>query len=517
MPYSARMSRYLSRARLKRSTPLAALLIVVMALCVVNQRPGHNWGDDFALYIRQAQGLMEGNTAEVVATNRYTVDESSTHTFSPYAYPWGFPILISPVVAVLGINYPMLKLVETLVFAAALLMLYLLVVRRIGRWGALVLVALIGFSGKYVRWTDTVTSDLLFLLEVLATLWWIDRCRERGAFHSGPTGPLVIAGLLIGYAYSTRREGIVLITCLAAAQFVQLRRRRKQDTGPTPRKRILLPYASTAALVVGLQFLLPSAALPHYKTGLGEIGTNVGWYWRVFADTIGVGGDYLGSTNLALALLLLFVVMAVVGLGMRLVIDFEKDLALVTYLVGAILVVLTLPFKEDRYLFTLTPFIGYFAYQGVVATLNAVCGSIRRLAPRAAMVAGLAAIGFLMAYVAGNATDLYHVTDYRLEYDYIHWGPGDPAAVEMFEQVEERTRRDDVLAFFRARAMTLYTDRTTLQLTSLPEVLAKVDWYVMVKDSTYSQALVTPGAASAAGLTVEWENDRFILWRVPDR
>jgi hypothetical protein len=86
----------------------------------------------------------------------------------------------------------------------------------------------------------------------------------------------------------------------------------------------------------------------------------------------------------------------------------------------------------------------------------------------------------------------------------------------MFGEVRARTTPDDVVAFFRARAMSLYTDRTALQLTQTDQILQRANWYVMVKDSTYSQILLSDADASAAHLTKAWENASFVLWQVPD-
>jgi hypothetical protein len=87
----------------------------------------------------------------------------------------------------------------------------------------------------------------------------------------------------------------------------------------------------------------------------------------------------------------------------------------------------------------------------------------------------------------------------------------------MFAAVERYTRGDDVILFFRARAMTLFTDRVALQGTDLDQMLPRVDWYVMEKGSTYSQTPLSDTEGAARGLTKVWENDDWVIWRVPRR
>jgi len=502
------------------------LVALIAGICIVNQRSGHDWGDDFALYLRQSRALVEGNVGEVLATNRYMVQESSGSGFSPYSYPWGAPLLLSPVVAAWGIDYPRLKLLETLFFAGFLLLFFDLVARRIGRIGGLALVALIGLNVIYVGWTDNVLAEFPYLLFVVWTLWWVDRVRERRAWDSGPLAPLVGLGLLIGFTYSIRREGVVLFLGLAAAQaaFLWRRRRSAEAISPPPWRRLAIPHGSALAFITGLQLVLPTVILPRYEGGgLHRIVENVGWFRDVLAEQIGLKApgvttwDYFGSHPAALGLFVVFVGFAGFGLMVRIVNHFEEDAALIVYSAGVAFIFGTLPFHEGRYLFSLTPLLAYFAFQGVRSLLAAVLDVERSSSKRVRAAPAAVAAGFIVVFMLGNVPDLYHRTEYRLEYDWTHWGPEDPAATEMFEAVRSRTRRDDVLSFFRARAMALYTERTTLQLTNIEHILARADWYVMETESTYVQVLLTAEEAAARGLVIEWENDRFVIWEVPDR
>jgi hypothetical protein len=211
-----------------------------------------------------------------------------------------------------------------------------------------------------------------------------------------------------------------------------------------------------------------------------------------------------------------FLMLAVLGLVVRLVYRFSEDAPIAIYLFAVSFIVGTLPFHEGRYLFSITPLLVYFAYQGIAATIPGIAG------PRAdswsrpmRLLPGALAIAFLAVFMVGSTVDLYHKTSYRLRYDYAHWGPEHPSSVEMFAEVHSRTRHDEVVSFFRARALNLYSDRQSLQLTEADHILARADWYVMVKESTYVQVLLTEEDAADLGLTLEWENDRFVLWRVP--
>ena len=72
-------------------------------------------------------------------------------------------------------------------------------------------------------------------------------------------------------------------------------------------------------------------------------------------------------------------------------------------------------------------------------------------------------------------------------------GPTDPTVTPVFAAVEEHTPPDAVVVFFRARTMTLYTDRRTLQLTDVERMLQRADYYAQLRNSDYSQPALTAG------------------------
>ena len=85
--------------------PPALLALLVGTLAVImysTHRSGHWWGDDWALYIRQAKGLLDGHPNRVLTENEFTVTMSDGSEFSPPLYPWGFPLILVPFVAVVA-------------------------------------------------------------------------------------------------------------------------------------------------------------------------------------------------------------------------------------------------------------------------------------------------------------------------------------------------------------------------------------------------------------------------------
>jgi hypothetical protein len=95
------------------------------------------------------------------------------------------------------------------------------------------------------------------------------------------------------------------------------------------------------------------------------------------------------------------------------------------------------------------------------------------------------------------------------------WGPDDPKVTPMFAAVKRYTRTDDVVAFMRARAMTLYTDRRAVQSSDLAIIVQRADYFAMLRGSSFSQPNVATAAdGSAAGLSIVWQDDSWVLWKI---
>jgi len=516
--------------------PIIVLLAVAAWLCKVFYQPGHDWGDDFALYIHQAKALVNGNVGEVVANNRYAIDNSGWSSFSPLVYPWGFPLMLAPVVMIWGVNYGKLKLVVIASFLGFLFCFYRLVARRTGPIPAAIIIAVMVSSVSYIGWTASVLSDYPYIFFVAITLLWFDRCRLKDLYEGDGLRDLIILGFLIGFSFSIRREGLALLGALVAAHVVLLAPRvfhyvrdllrEPAPVGPgaaavleEPKlsirwSRIAVPYLAFAITVGGLQLMLPSVLFPHFAgTGSQQIQPNIIWFRDILAEQIGIKDpgvnklELLHSWWVAAIVLGVFVGLAVLGLIVRLLRATKEDVTIAAYAVGVCYIVGTAPFHEGRYLLGITPLIAYFAYQALPTIARWVGFLVR---PAMVLSAAL-----LLWFVVANITDMKPAVDYHRVYNGTINGPTSPAALEMEQKVLDCTRGDDVIAFFRARAMSLLTDRKAIQTGNIDQVMTRADWYVMNVGSTYSQPLVTDAQAEQLGLKKVWSNAEWVLWLIP--
>jgi hypothetical protein len=542
---------------LLRYAPLGAFVAVSVLLSLAVHRDGHHWGDDFALYIRQAKSLVEGNTAQVISDNRFSLENSGGwNSFSPYVYPWGVPILLAPFYWQWGLDYEHLKWLGVICFAVFLVAFNRITERRIGYGPALALTAAIGCSLPFLGQTNSVQSEMPFLAFIGLSLWAIDRLSASRSWEGDRLVPLVGVGLLLAFTFNIRREGLAVVAALVATHLAYLASTKR---GPgwwraVRWKRLATPYTTFVVAVLSFQLALPSVLAPRYAgDGLDNLRENVPFYRDELAAHLGFRRPYradfevLGSVGLGHTLFRAILWLLAIGILVRLLRYWREDAPLLGYAAATAYATGRFWAHEARYLLQLSPFLLYFAAQALpslarlvterrtLASTNAVAGDepagpttandpatgsapppdvaplIRvAVAIVVAGLAGIALLGFSAARGEAERTDAGNATGLPQD------GPTLPMVEEMWAAVRTFTRADDIVAFPRARAMTLHTDRRSIQNGSLDVILRNADYFAMRKNSDYSQPDVSDAEGAQAGMAKIWENDLYVLWRLPE-
>lgn len=497
----------------------AALALVVGAMTAAmfaSQRVGHWWGDDWALYVRQAQGLLDGSPRAVMEQNSFTVEMSRGPAFSPPLYPWGFPIILAPFVAIVGPDVDRLAIVPILCATVFACCWYALARPRIGTLASLVGVVAVTITPLLLGWTELIQSEWPFLAVVGVGLVLLDRSAHAGRLTdvAAPLTPLVWIGVLAAAAFTVRREGLAMIAAIVAAQLAVLATRATLELWRGPHRnalivRILTPHTTALAVVAGLQVTLPSTLVPRYS---GTTVRNV-WKFRLrivhnLAEVAGLKRTWqddpvvLGSTSLGWVAVVTFLTLGVAGIVMTFAVYRRRDLHLVGYMAGALAIGGSFRSPINRYVCTIAPLLLLF---GLVAIAAAARLTPWRHTPTilVTIVVGLLATG----NVIQARTRIENV---RVSAGSVEWGPTHPDAIEMFDEVRRLTRAGDVVAAPKARAMTLETERPAVQVDDvrpIPETVS-IALVVTERGSDLAGELANPGS----GYSTVWENRRFLLF-----
>jgi hypothetical protein len=480
----------------KHLLPLAILLLsALLAYSLLNL--DHEWGDDWASYIMQAISITKGDTHEFIQRNTFTMRES-THFIGPDAYPWGFPALLAPFTLACGpLNIFCLKFINLIFFALFLWVFYALLARRLPPLESALLLAVFAFSPLLLQFNNQLTSDIAFLFfSTLGLLLIVER---------NNISPYLL-GIVLFFAFFVRTNGILLVPTLFLAQafdYLQARPRLFPDW-----KRILtneaIPYLVFGLLTLANLLLFPAGEGSHFEhlslISLPSLADNLSAYFAMpayfFSD--------LPYPEIIYGLLLPFILGGVV-------LNFKKDFPLIAYLGLSYALFIVWPDQQGiRFLFPLLPLLIYFAYQGMTATAFALTSQF----PRAGQ---WITRGFWLVIVAAFAW-----TSLGLARDNLAQGRGpygnvfDPISIEMFEFIQSETPADSVIAFYKPRALRLFTDRNSLLVddcNALP--LAK---YVVLRKSRGGVDQISPGDVETCYpsvlVTRVFVNDKFLIYQI---
>src|SRR5688500_17203327 len=158
------------------------LVIIVVASIVIGSSQltrGHEWGDDFAGYIMQAKSILNGDMQNFVEHNGITIQQSSAQ-IGPVAYPWGYPLILTPIYALKGISPLALKLPGLFFFAGLLICIYLLTKTHLTTTESFLLVSLFAVNPLLINFLDEILSDIPFLFFSTLALLLMMKEKPRG-------------------------------------------------------------------------------------------------------------------------------------------------------------------------------------------------------------------------------------------------------------------------------------------------------------------------------------------------
>ncbi len=202
----------------------AALLVNVMTL-----KDGHNWGDDFAQYILSALNLLDGKP--FLLPDVYGVDVALPPLYSIFLLPW---------LKLFGLNFPLLKSLNIVLWVLEVWGVYSLVrlrcIRGLARGAAVVAAT----SSYFFVFKQNLLSEILFAVELLWAVLFFERYRNGGGakffyffLAISLAGLLTRSAALVLYAaaiffllysreknLSWKRDSIlVILSCLATLAF----------------------------------------------------------------------------------------------------------------------------------------------------------------------------------------------------------------------------------------------------------------------------------------------------------
>ena len=175
---------------------VAAVFVVVVSIWSLDS--SLKLQEDSGVYIALAESLASGQGYRDV----FLVDRP-LHV----QYPPLFPVLLAPVVGLRGLDIAAMKLVMTVAALVALVLVAALLRRLAGDRTAALVVLATGASPALVYYTQSVMTEVPYLLVSLLAVLWIERCARTG----WTVGRGAVAVGLLAAVYLVRIVGVALL------------------------------------------------------------------------------------------------------------------------------------------------------------------------------------------------------------------------------------------------------------------------------------------------------------------
>ena len=487
------------------------LIIIISSIAIIFQwSSGHNWGDDFAAYILQAISIADGEVPQFVSKNYFTIHHSS-YAVGPVTYPWGFPLLLSPVYIVFGLNIIAFKALCLVCFILFLLTLALGFKKFLDHKEIIIFIALFGFNLEFINFSDNVLSDLPFLFfSTLAILLMSGVSKLKTKKVS-----LIIfcgIGISITCAVMIRTNGLLLlltyiVILLIGATTNQFSKLQPYFFNPFEDLKSFsnffrwmcpsIPIFMVLFVVLLANQILPDKQASHLDflsgVSINSIIDNARYYaWlprSFFSHEVNFGK------------LIYVVTIPFVLIGIRN--QWKNTTVFIIYIIFTLAMYFAWPPRQGlRFLYPVMPFYIFYFLIGLRILPN--------ISKHIKSSIILPTLIIAIALIPQTVIAIKHSAAWRdIE------GPFTVPSQEMFRFISENTSEEEVIVFFKPRAMRLFTKRDSL-VYSKPEDFIHRRVYVHSKDHSPLTKDQLVKLSSLYTLTQIFENEKFIVYRFKD-
>jgi hypothetical protein len=405
------------------------LILLIGSFYIITIRKGHEWGDDFSMYIQQAKNLAHHDSF----SHSYYIFNPRRPYVGPKVYPPGYPVLLAPVYAIFGMDLRAMKIENILFFMTTLVICYFLFRELLPLPYLVASIAIIGFNGMLWAFKDVIVSEMSYLLFLFLSFFWI-RSEDRFGRYQHRVLDRTVAIFLIFSCYCIRANGVLLIPALCLSEVA----RHKRLTS-----RASFIALGFIPLFISLHFLYPSDTA--YMNLMESGGLHPGNIWNnlyLYSQKL----SYFWGEDLSKALRVPFFVSFTALSFYGYILRMRRDASICEFYTGLHLALnIVLPFSQGfRYLIPIIPLYILYGLVGASNALTHIPREIRRYAQFCAALM-IAAI-YIASYAAAR-------------YGPIPEGVGKKETREFFSYIQNNTDPKSVIIFRKPRALGLFTQR----------------------------------------------------------
>jgi hypothetical protein len=467
---------------------------------------GHDWWGDTAGYLMQAISILNNEIQDFIVHNTFTIRESSWQ-MGPVTYPWGYPLLISAVIEVFGLNLIAIKSINILCYAIFLVFLFQLFSKRLALIETILLVSLFAFNPYILVHHDVICSDIAFLPFSTLSILLIDKYIVSKKTAS--VSEYILIGSVIFVAFFMRSNGILLLATLFISQLVNIFILHKNGYSFSLFRIAVssIPYAVFFLLVVlsATFFTVGSGALLSFIAQVTGQSLKSNLYYYIKLPV-----EFFWSVPHKEIIYIFTLPFFITGLFSSIKYSYH----FIAYVILSLLLFIIFPPQQGlRYIFPILVFYIYFIVIGINYLFNHQ-NLLRYKHVVTSIIMGGVLFFFLKSSVTIAVNNLESNRDIR--------GPYEQVSQDMFNYIKNYVEDDGVVIFFKPRIMRLMTNKSSIMANTCNEIY-KGDYYVFykkVKEHNRDEQML-PGAISSCSakkikLEQLYENRDFIVFKLSE-
>ena len=478
------------------------LILVIMAFaCFLSVKDGHQWGDDFAQYMQQAVSLSEGTTEKFVKDNTFIVLNSPIEMATP-VYPWGFPLLLSLFVPFFGENIILYKIICCVIISLMTICFCLFLCNYFDDKKSFMLSLCVGLDYYILKFCNNVVSDIPFLLIMLIIVILMNDYFEK----EFECVKLFFLGLIMGYAYMLRSQGIVFILsyffCNVLYSILNKDKCTKADIISS-----VIPYIGFIIV-----FLLDKCLLPHSERSalyflesmdLNTFLKNILFYTIVLYSYVPAPSRYQLCIYIILSIIVLLGAISLVK---------KKNTRNLIFLFMCTLMLFGIntlfPWHQGgRYMIPIIPLYILMLGYGVDYLFE-----ILKLNNRIINLLKICICTLFCLY----GVLFYGVQNIRDGRQYFK-GAYTSYALETYEYINENVKEDEIICFFKPRALYYRTGKLSIKpLGNSFEAIKDYDYLLLCYEDDYLDLNQIESSNNNYGISLEkiFINNNFTMYRI---
>ncbi len=406
---------------------ILALILFVGVFFILTIKDGHYWGGDFSQYVHHAKNISEGKDYSDIG---YIQNPHYPIFIGPTTYPPVFPMILSPVIYLFGLNSTAMKIELILFFLATLYLIYSLFNKKLTYISVILLVAVIALNPYFWKYKDYLHLDFMFIFFIYLSLKLISGIPSPNPGLKINKIMSILLGLSIYFAAGIKGLGMTLIVSLFIFDLLKYRKITSSS----------LYTFITFFILMTVQYIFIHNDFEYLnKFALNPITwiSNLIGYLKLnlhFWDN-----GWIKFPRYVLSIF--FYIFVIVGYISRA----KENFSILEVFLPVFVIALSIyQFFYSQFLMAILPILVYYAFSGFSFIFNQIARTQKKY-----IAAGLMLIVF---------------SGYIINYTFQDYGPVDEGvetsnAKLLFEEIKKNSDENDVFIFWKPRVLSLYTNR----------------------------------------------------------